>query len=277
MTEKPGTTVPEDGTTAANTPTSPLPSPPKKSLLSSLICCFSAPKEADATPARIGLKKRPSRVGLPGTQGSDAVEMVQQDSSEKQTQNVHDTLPIQPSSRRLSRQDGPRLDTNTSSSGPHIAVIAPTPISPHEELIHDRTPAQEQIDQEIETTDAGVTVPIAANEVASLDDGAATDSMHMPGNRDSRKIDLPPPPPIEYRQQQVAHHEGSPMADGSEGGQKWLLAPKEPEFAGRKCLVLDLDETLVHSSFKVSHSRFSFLILTLAGSSSSRLHDTCRD
>jgi RNA polymerase II subunit A small phosphatase-like protein len=29
-----------------------------------------------------------------------------------------------------------------------------------------------------------------------------------------------------------------------------LLPPPSPELAGRKCLVLDLDETLVHSSFK---------------------------
>ena len=33
--------------------------------------------------------------------------------------------------------------------------------------------------------------------------------------------------------------------------QKYLLPPIRPEFKGKKCLVLDLDETLVHSSFKV--------------------------
>lgn len=30
-----------------------------------------------------------------------------------------------------------------------------------------------------------------------------------------------------------------------------LLPEQDPEHMGRKCLVLDLDETLVHSSFKV--------------------------
>lgn len=30
----------------------------------------------------------------------------------------------------------------------------------------------------------------------------------------------------------------------------WLLPPQTPEMKGRKCLVLDLDETLVHSSFR---------------------------
>ena len=33
--------------------------------------------------------------------------------------------------------------------------------------------------------------------------------------------------------------------------QEYLLPPLEPEYSGKKCLVLDLDETLVHSSFKV--------------------------
>jgi RNA polymerase II subunit A small phosphatase-like protein len=37
-----------------------------------------------------------------------------------------------------------------------------------------------------------------------------------------------------------------------EPAQKWLLPPITPQFSGKKCLVLDLDETLVHSSFKVS-------------------------
>ncbi|KAF8539398.1 HAD-like domain-containing protein [Trichophaea hybrida] len=35
--------------------------------------------------------------------------------------------------------------------------------------------------------------------------------------------------------------------------QQWLLPPLRPEFEGKKCLVLDLDETLVHSSFKLLH------------------------
>lgn len=40
-----------------------------------------------------------------------------------------------------------------------------------------------------------------------------------------------------------------------DGMPKPLLPPIEPKYAGRKCLVLDLDETLVHSSLKVSPPR----------------------
>jgi RNA polymerase II subunit A small phosphatase-like protein len=63
---------------------------------------------------------------------------------------------------------------------------------------------------------------------------------------------------------------GHPTADNDDSGEKthsdgtvvqnavakdkqqWLLPPLRPEFEGKKCLVLDLDETLVHSSFKVT-------------------------
>ncbi|KAF8070196.1 protein phosphatase [Lyophyllum atratum] len=43
---------------------------------------------------------------------------------------------------------------------------------------------------------------------------------------------------------------GSGIPIGPDGLPKPLLPPILPEHAGRKCLVLDLDETLVHSSFK---------------------------
>lgn len=48
--------------------------------------------------------------------------------------------------------------------------------------------------------------------------------------------ELPPPPP------------GAPPG---QDGDQWLLPAARPPLQNRKCLVLDLDETLVHSSFKV--------------------------
>ncbi|KAJ6586852.1 HAD-like domain-containing protein [Mycena vulgaris] len=43
---------------------------------------------------------------------------------------------------------------------------------------------------------------------------------------------------------------GAGIPIGPDGVPKPLLPPIAPQHAGRKCLVLDLDETLVHSSFK---------------------------
>ena len=56
--------------------------------------------------------------------------------------------------------------------------------------------------------------------------------------------ELPPPPPLFPSEQQ-------PENDSHDREQQWLLPPPQPHLRDRKCLVLDLDETLVHSSFKV--------------------------
>lgn len=61
---------------------------------------------------------------------------------------------------------------------------------------------------------------------------------------------MPPPPPGPG----PAAMTPLPLAEQGPAAQephKWLLPPVRPELKGRKCLVLDLDETLVHSSFKI--------------------------
>ncbi|OOQ84457.1 putative general stress response phosphoprotein phosphatase Psr1/2 [Penicillium brasilianum] len=55
---------------------------------------------------------------------------------------------------------------------------------------------------------------------------------------------LPPPPPPPPAPEVITATEGAEQ-------QQWLLPPALPHLSNRKCLVLDLDETLVHSSFKV--------------------------
>ena len=45
---------------------------------------------------------------------------------------------------------------------------------------------------------------------------------------------------------------------------KQLLPELRPEHAGRKCIVIDLDETLVHSSFKVRFKSKSKTFLQLS-------------
>ncbi|KAI9841426.1 MAG: hypothetical protein M1837_000702 [Sclerophora amabilis] len=72
-----------------------------------------------------------------------------------------------------------------------------------------------------------------------------------------RQIDLPPPPPaidrLPLSQPTPSSRESSLLATPPTEKQQWLLPPIQPHFKGKKCLVLDLDETLVHSSFKILH------------------------
>ncbi|KAG6917440.1 hypothetical protein DXG01_002526 [Tephrocybe rancida] len=56
--------------------------------------------------------------------------------------------------------------------------------------------------------------------------------------------------PMEDDEEAMIRKGGSGIPIGPDGREQPLLPPLLPEHAGRKCLVLDLDETLVHSSFK---------------------------
>ena len=73
-------------------------------------------------------------------------------------------------------------------------------------------------------------------EDAPIDESPKADGEEDEAN--SPGLPLPPPPPLAPGQQMSS----APPT---------LLPPPLPHLGGRKCLVLDLDETLVHSSFKV--------------------------
>ncbi|KAI9024736.1 HAD-like domain-containing protein [Hyaloraphidium curvatum] len=73
----------------------------------------------------------------------------------------------------------------------------------------------------------------------------------------------PSPPPSDAAAASVQADGAAADADNADGAalpppeRKWLLRPLAPGDTGKKCLVLDLDETLVHSSFKaIPHADF---------------------
>ena len=159
----------------------------------------------------------------------------------------------------------PLLDTSgnqrgdpSSSTSPQVQVQAPTPIVAQQDedaMILDRTPEQAARDNDIEMSDSRPSLPLTGQDAAVVveEEKQAHDQR---GSSSMRNEDLPPPPPLQNRQEQgqdatAVSHETS-LVSTPEQSQKWLLPPLRSEFRGRKCLVLDLDETLVHSSFKVS-------------------------
>lgn len=121
-------------------------------------------------------------------------------------------------------------------------VAVPRPSVDQQHMIEDQTEEQKQIDNDIEMKD----VPLSTHDVHQQGEEETAEAQS-----DHPKVDLPPPPPLEERQHAVQNQ----VIDVSEASepQKYLLGPMAPRFQGKKCLVLDLDETLVHSSFKILH------------------------
>ncbi|POR35792.1 Putative phosphatase PSR2 [Tolypocladium paradoxum] len=93
------------------------------------------------------------------------------------------------------------------------------------------------------------------DEDVGMQDAPPEDSRDAPVTveaEEPQQRTIPPPPPGPG----PAVVTPLPLTDPASAAQetqKWLLPPVAPEHKGRKCLVLDLDETLVHSSFKILH------------------------
>ncbi|PPJ55518.1 hypothetical protein CBER1_07061 [Cercospora berteroae] len=137
----------------------------------------------------------------------------------------------------------------TLAPGPSVQVQAPTPTVPQQEdePIFDRTAEQQQRDEDIEMKDSNVlTEKEAQKEIEEMQDA------HQEETSTAQPTTGLPPPPGPPPGTNEKSNETS-MVSTPEGTSKWLLPPTRPEHKGRKCLVLDLDETLVHSSFKILH------------------------
>lgn len=148
-------------------------------------------------------------------------------------------------------QDAEKSMINSETSGvssPKVVVQAPTPIQPQEAGI----PIYESEDSHQPGSVHDVSMPDAPEAPTENAIGVADNSHgEMPAQQTST---LPPPPPIPAPDSNKSSSnpvQESTVTDTAEVKQQWLLPPIEPRFQGKKCLVLDLDETLVHSSFKV--------------------------
>lgn len=172
-------------------------------------------------------------------------------------------LPVTPSANTVSSSKPKMPQMRRSESERHAEQLAAWPPTPlvsaepisedEEEVISDRTPEQARMDADLEMSEAQPAVPIAPRELAPHPPPPEIrrQSTDRPGLKrgEASSIVNTAPPPVPA---------STPMKNQSlssiaEPQQKWLLPAMRPEHRGRKCLVLDLDETLVHSSFKVSN------------------------
>ncbi|KAF2786416.1 NIF-domain-containing protein, partial [Melanomma pulvis-pyrius CBS 109.77] len=164
--------------------------------------------------------------------------IVARSSSKKQSMDQ----PLPPLPNQPDRLTTPQIAVQTPTPG--TTPVQAKPSHEQAQIIHDRTDEQEQMDTDIEMEGH---IPVSTNDVhqegEKPSDEAQTEVPH--------KIDLPPPPPLEQRQIDTQKQLSDPNI--AESTQKFLLGPIQPRFQGKKCLVLDLDETLVHSSFKILH------------------------
>lgn len=161
------------------------------------------------------------------------------------TDNTNQSIPVQ---SELPSSEGPREASQQSHlqpQGASVVVEPPTPTMPSQKSpTDDRTPLQEKMDSDVEMQDAPPEEPSA---VEPQKGGERSDPEVVP--------QLPPPPPLAPRTNpSPPGHERNltSTSNAPNEQQKWLLPPIRDDFKGKKCLVLDLDETLVHSSFKVS-------------------------
>lgn len=165
--------------------------------------------------------------------------------------NADSALPSEPTSETVVG-----APMSEDSSVPPVVPIPPpnpiTTVSPSDEVaeqgevINDRTAGQAKRDSDVEMTTAPPTIP----EAGGIQRSEEPETQQIP-QQTQASLPPPPPPPSQNRGTSPAQR------SSTNERQQWLLPPIQPRFHGKKCLVLDLDETLVHSSFKVNQDRYA--------------------
>ncbi|KAH9165472.1 hypothetical protein EDB89DRAFT_2076743 [Lactarius sanguifluus] len=141
-----------------------------------------------------------------------------------------------------------------------LNVTLPEPATPDNNLDIVVPPTPTKVIPESETggvTSSAVVPPgSTAEEVAQLraqqahEPSSGDESDGTSFTEDEEVEDVPGIDEAEDDEDRLILSGGAGIPIGPDGVPRPLLPPISPQHAGRKCLVLDLDETLVHSSFK---------------------------
>ncbi|KAI1425760.1 HAD-like domain-containing protein [Xylaria sp. FL1777] len=253
-------------TPASSQPNSPagVPQRRKKGGLLSLLGCCGVPDNAntpeggeeplpshklDKIPQRPLTSSR--RTATPSEQTTGSKSQIYEKEKDPQAQSGHSAQETK-SAKRASQSivtDQPGVSDQESESKQTTLVVAPGP------SITVNPPLADSHDAEVSKEDGGDSKDEDGDLAMPDADSTASQRVKLPvavaDDSYPKTVPPPPPPPIANEEPVVLEEEKVAVAEPSQ--QKFLLPPIEPRFKGRKCLVLDLDETLVHSSFKILH------------------------
>ncbi|KAJ8126416.1 hypothetical protein O1611_g7222 [Lasiodiplodia mahajangana] len=191
-----------------------------------------------------------TRTATPSEQTTGSKSQIYEKEKDSQAQGGQSTQETPKSGKRASQstaadQSGvgdlesePKQTTLGAAPGPSINVNSPSLDDHDTELPNQESVNTKDEDGDSEMPDGETAASQQVKVAVAVEDGYP------------KTVPPPPPPPI-ANQEPVTPEEKVVVADETQ--QKFLLPPIEPRFKGRKCLVLDLDETLVHSSFKILH------------------------
>ncbi|KAK1998437.1 NLI interacting factor-like phosphatase [Colletotrichum falcatum] len=245
------------GNTQPNSPVNP-PQRKKKGGLFALFGCCGVPDNANAIEngddAVHKLDKLPARPTTAKSRQPTPQEQQQQQPSssirpqiqEKQPQPEQPMTINEPKGKRVSgatTADDTTVGGDPGDSKPTAAAGAATSSAAAPTITVESTTGQTRVEEEMYKNDD-------EGDEAMPDATPAAEVRHEippPVEDAPTSQQLPPPPPG------PAPNASAQIDTAFEPEQKFLLPPIAPEFKGRKCLVLDLDETLVHSSFKILH------------------------
>lgn len=265
-----GTNAEESKETAASPHGSPSKPQQKKGplkLLAFLGCCSSSDVDTDdaALPAKKTTMRPPTSNRLPTpdkaeahTGGSSTAESREPYLDEKANSTVSADQPreeerhVQPTSAGV--QDEGQADvTQAEASSQKDPVDDATPLVQTDPVPEEKTDTNNPDLKNLSTSTTEDPTPASSSTLPKTFGTDGTDGQDETTSQEEAapSVVMPPPPPL------PPAPPGPPARGYSEDAAHPLLPPPLPHLKGRKCLVLDLDETLVHSSFKVSICVFS--------------------
>ncbi|CAK7272986.1 hypothetical protein SEPCBS119000_005414 [Sporothrix epigloea] len=174
------------------------------------------------------------------------------DLATRQDQSTYTASPAAAADTSSEHSDADPEGATQTSAGAVPTVTFDAPIKQASDDKHAKSTEQDPSFDDVETQGT------ASENLATTDNGTATASKSY-DTRSTPDVlpSIPPPPPgLPPTSVQPTSENDNTIAIAElveVHRQKALLPPIEAHLKGRKCLVLDLDETLVHSSFKILH------------------------